>query len=457
MAGTEEAIAARGTGARAPTYREIITADEVAPLDIFRDIAPTRVDGHRVSRSEYVDPDFAARERAAMWSRVWYLAGRVEEVPEPGDFLVYEGPLTSVLITRDEAGRLNAFNNSCPHRGMKLCSGEGAVTRITCPFHAFRWTLDGTLDHIPSRWDFPELSGEDLPLDRLRVSEWQGFIFVCHDPEAPPLETYLGRLVTDFAAWDHGRRYAAKKLRKVMRANWKTCVETFIEAYHLVGIHPQALPFGGDTSTQYDVWPDQPHMSRMLQPMGVASDQQEKPLAEQDILAAAMRVIMGPQADVPTLPEGMSARRFLATMLRADPAAPAITDTELLDAMQYNIFPNIVLFRSMFYPYVYRFTPDRTDPNRTVYDFYVFEPLPEDGVAPPVETIELGDDDTFAGSGAFPPWLGQIYDQDTEGLALLQAGLRDGGEGDIRFARYQESRIRHLHAVLNQYLEGQRP
>jgi nitrite reductase/ring-hydroxylating ferredoxin subunit len=454
---TDLAMAARGAGARAPTYQAVIAGDTVRALDIFTEIAPSQIDIHRAARSEYVDPAFADREREAMWSRVWYLAGRVEEVPEPGDFLVYEGPLTSVLIIRNETGQLNAFNNSCPHRGMQLCSGEGAVSRITCPFHAFRWTLDGRLDHIPSRWDFPEISGDDLPLDRLRIGEWQGFIFVCHDADAPPLEHFLGRLVTDFAQWDHGKRFAAKKLRKVMKANWKTCVETFIEAYHLVGIHPQALPFGGDTSAQYDVWPDQPHMSRMLQPLGVASDQQASPLSEQDILVAAMRVIMGPEAAVPPLPEGMTARSFLAAMLRADPATPAISDTELLDAMQYSIFPNIVLFRSMFYPYVYRFTPDRIDPNRAVYDFYVFEPLPADGSLPPIETIELGEGDTFSGSGAFPPWLGQIYDQDTEGLAQLQAGLRHGGQGDIRFARYQESRVRHLHQTLQRYLGGERP
>jgi phenylpropionate dioxygenase-like ring-hydroxylating dioxygenase large terminal subunit len=457
MQAAEQAQAARGTGAKAPTYQEVIAADAAAPLPIFRDIADTRVDGHRAARSQYVDPAFAACEREAMWSKVWYIAGRVEEVPEPGDFLVYEGPVASILVTRDEEGRLNAFHNSCPHRGMKLCTGEGAVMRITCPFHAFRWTLDGRLDHIPSRWDFPEITGDDLPLDRLRLEEWQGFIYVCHDHSAAPLADYLGRIISDFAAWDHGKRYAAKKLRKVMKANWKACIETFIEAYHLVGIHPQALPFGGDTSTQYDVWPDQPHMSRMLQPLGVASDQHDRPLTEQDILSAAMRVIMGPQAEVPALPEGMTARAFLATMLRGDPATPAISDTEMLDAMQYSIFPNIVLFRSLFYPYVYRFTPDRADPNRTTYELYVFEPLPGDGSLPMVQTIELGEDDTFEGSGAFPPWLGQIFDQDTEGLALLQAGLREGGNGDVRFARYQESRIRHLHQTLHRYLEGDRP
>ncbi len=457
MTETEQAEAARGIGARAPTYQEVIAGDALAPLGIFTDVAPSSVNINKVPRAQYTDPGFAAAERDSMWSRVWYLAGRVEEVPEPCDFLVYEGPLNSILVVRDDSGNLNAYNNSCPHRGMKLCSGEGAVSKITCPFHAFRWTLDGELDHIPSRWDFPEIDSDNFPLDRLRVDQWQGFIFVCHDPDAPSLHSYLGRTVTDFAAWDHGKRYAAKKLRKVMHANWKTCIETFIEAFHLVGIHPQALPFGGETSAQYDVWPDQPHMSRMLQPLGVASDQYKGSLDQQQILAAALKTLMGAEAEVPQLPDGMSARAFLAQMLRADPATPPISDTELLDAMQFSIFPNMVLFRSMFYPYVYRFTPDRTDPNRATYDFYIFEPLPADGIAPPVETIDLGDDQSFSESGVFPQWLGQIYDQDTDGLANLQSGLRDGGNGDIHFARYQESRIRHLHQTLEVYLGGGRP
>ena len=452
----QAAMAARGTGAKAPPYQSVIAHDAVPAPAIFTEVAPTAIDVAVVDRSEYTDPGFAARERDAMWARVWYMAGRVEEVAEPGDFLVYEGPVASVLVTRDDAGELNAFINSCPHRGMKLCTGEGTVARISCPFHAFRWTLDGKLDHIPSRWDFPEITGDDLPLVRVRIAEWQGFIFVCHDPAAPALVDYLGRLVTDFAGWDHGKRYAARKLTKVVYANWKACIETFIESYHLVGIHPQALPFGGDSSAQYDVWPDQPHMSRMLQPAGVPSDQQSRDLSEQEVLGAAVRLIMGPAMDVPLLPTGVTARAHLATIVRADPAVPCLSDTELLDALQYSIFPNIVLFRSMFYPYVYRFTPDRDDPNRATYDFYMFEPLPDDGVPPPVETIVLGDHDSYSDTGAFPAWLGQIYDQDSVGLGQLQAGLREGG-GAIRFARYQESRLRQLHQTLHTYLAGQRP
>ncbi|WP_068071765.1 aromatic ring-hydroxylating oxygenase subunit alpha [Novosphingobium lentum] len=439
--------------AQAPTYQQVIARDAVPPLPIFTEVAPSEVAVDAVDRTRYLDPAFAQAEREAMWSRVWYLAARVEQVPEAGDFITYEGPLGSLIVVRDDAGTIRAFRNSCPHRGMKLCVGDGAVARITCPFHSFSWHLDGSLAHIPSRWDFAEAESRDLSLPAVRAEEWQGFVFVNHDPAAPPLDQYLGRMLTDFAAWDHGKRYAAKILRKTMHANWKACIETFIEAFHLVGIHPQALPFGGDTSAQYDVWPDQPHMSRMLQPLGIKSDQYPRDISEQDILAAAMQTIMGPEADVPVLSEDATARAFLAQMLRSNPATPAISDTELLDAMQYSIFPNVVLFRSTFYPYLYRFTPDAADPNRTTYDFYLFEPLPEgEEVPPPVEIIELADDTAYSQSGVFPPWLGQIYDQDTEGLARLQAGLRAGGHDQIVYARYQEVRLRQLHQVLDSYL-----
>jgi phenylpropionate dioxygenase-like ring-hydroxylating dioxygenase large terminal subunit len=438
---------------KSPTYQRLIARDAAPPLPVFLDVAPSRVDLGCVPRAEYIDPDFAARERQLMWPRVWYMAARVEQVPEPGDFIVYEGPIASLIIMRGDDMELRAFLNSCPHRGMKLCEGEGAVNRITCPFHSFAWALDGRIAHIPTRWDFAELEGRDISLPQVKLDTWGGFIFVNHDPDCAPLAAYLGRLPGDFSEWRHEDRYAAKILRKTIHANWKTCIETFIESFHLSGIHPQALPFGGDTSAQYDVWDDQPHISRMLEPLGVPSDQYPRDLSEQDILAAAIRTMMGPEAEVPVLSEGQTARAFLAAMLRQDPATPPISDTELLDAAQYSIFPNIVLFRSAFYPYTYRFTPDRDDPNKAVYDFYIFEPLPADGSPPPpTELIALGDGDSYAESGAFPPWLGQIYDQDSAGLARIQAGLKHGGDGDLFFASYQEVRIRHLHQILGRYL-----
>jgi hypothetical protein len=64
----------------------------------------------------------------------------------------------------------------------------------------------------------------------------------------------------------------------------------------------------------------------------------------------------------------------------------------------------------------------------------------------------LGPNDTYGECGAFPPWLGQIYDQDTVGLGMLQEGLRAGGTDVVNLSRYQEIRIRLLHQTLSRYI-----
>ena len=130
-----------------------------------------------------------------------------------------------------------------------------------------------------------------------------------------------------------------------------------------------------------------------------------------------------------------------------------LSDTEALDPAQYSIFPNIVIFRSLGFPYVYRFVPVRDDPHSTIFDFMIFRPKSTDGSPnPEVRHINLAPNDTYGECGAFPPWLGQIYDQDTVGLGNLQDGLRAGGPDIVNLSRYQEIRIRLLHQTLSRYL-----
>jgi hypothetical protein len=96
----------------------------------------------------------------------------------------------------------------------------------------------------------------------------------------------------------------------------------------------------------------------------------------------------------------------------------------------------------------------KDNPNAATFDFMIFKPKPPAGeTIPEVNQINLGPDDSFSACGAFPPWLGQIYDQDTAGLALCQAGLVDGGTADVVFSSYQEVRIRHLHQTLARYVD----
>lgn len=443
-----------------PHYQQIIADDPKAAPDIFREYAEAGLLLGEVSRDAYVCPQFASSEKDRMWSRVWQFACREEQIPEPGDCLVYDSPGASILIVRGDDGEIRAFYNSCPHRGMQLCAQDTSVAQITCPFHSIKWNLDGSVFHVPARWDFPGVAEDALRLIAIRVETWQGFVFINRDPSAPPLENYLGRLVPHFDEWRYDDKYVAAIMRRPMDANWKTCIEAFLEAYHLSGIHPQALPFGGEASTQYDVWPGEPHVSRFLEPVGLASDQIGGDLSEQGILSHAVRTVYGNDAVAPQLAEGQKARLFLAESMRMTYGEAhgrdysGLSDAEAADAVQYNLFPNMVIFRSLAYPFVYRFLPLRDNPEKALFEFWVFRPRPAEGQALAPRIVDLDAGQSFAEAGVLPLWQAKIYDQDADGLRLCQQGLRNGGNMPVRFTRYQESRIRLLHHTLASYLSS---
>src|SRR5262245_37358865 len=100
---------------------------------------------HSRTAERYLSEEVMRLEQRRLWSRVWQLAGIASDVAELGDYFTYEiGPETIVVI-RSEHG-LRAFHNVCRHRGHPLCAaGLGRISQIACPFHGWRYDLDGVL------------------------------------------------------------------------------------------------------------------------------------------------------------------------------------------------------------------------------------------------------------------------------------------------------------------------
>src|SRR5580704_15847102 len=105
------------------------------------DVTPTVA--RKVAADRYTSTAFTAQEAKGLWGRVWQAACREEEVAEPGDFVEYTIGERPLVVTRAGDGRLHAFPNVCRHRGTQLLEGHGRVPEIRCPFHAWRWALDG--------------------------------------------------------------------------------------------------------------------------------------------------------------------------------------------------------------------------------------------------------------------------------------------------------------------------
>lgn len=440
---------------RGERFYQGLLDEEVRPVPVsLRTTSPGFTDPYGVEPSRYFDPEFHRLEVERVWGRTWQMACREEQIPEVGDSLVYEIADWSLIVARTAPGEIRAFHNSCLHRGTQLRTRPGNVAKgFRCPYHGMTWNLDGTLREIPCDWDFPQIDEAEFCLPEAQVGSWGGFVFLNVDRAAPPLEEYLEDLPWHFADWPLEDRYLAAHIVRTMPCNWKVALEAFIEAYHTMAVHPQLLPTAADSMTEYDVYG--PHVSRMITAVGVSSDHLENKLDDLEIVRA---MLGSKDADIEIEP-GATARRVIGDRVRASLLKRTgrdhshLTDAETLDGVEYFLFPNFMPWAGLVTPFAYRFRPDGNDPDSCVIDIMVLEPLPEGAPRPPAaETRVIGPDESWSDApelGVF----GRVFNQDGSTFARVQRGLRASVKATTTLSSYQESRIRHFHATLDQYLQ----
>ena len=73
---------------------------------------------------------------------------------------------------------MRGFFNVCQHRGHRLVEGSGKKSRITCPYHAWTYDLDGKLVAAPNSQAVPGFDKSKICVPRVRVEEFLGFVFV---------------------------------------------------------------------------------------------------------------------------------------------------------------------------------------------------------------------------------------------------------------------------------------
>jgi phenylpropionate dioxygenase-like ring-hydroxylating dioxygenase large terminal subunit len=430
--------------------------DVPSPLDIeaYKFLGQEDIDFTR-----YTAPEFFQKEMDQMWSKVWQWACREEHIPNPGDHMVYEVGPYSLIITRTDTGDIKAFFNSCLHRGTKLCASESAGSKMDfrCPYHGWTWNLDGSLKDIPSSWDFSHVDPAEFGLEEAQVGLWGGFVFINMDPDAPPLADYMGVLPEHFDNWNMADRYVVLHVQKELDCNWKAAVEAFMENYHTRETHPQLLASTNEPSTQYDIFDD--HVSRFYALMGIPSPHLDREMSEQDLID---NMLTGDRETVDgalKVPEGSTARATMAAFLRDqfdheyDVSTEGLADCEIVDTIEYTLFPNMVLFPGLSLPMIYRFRPIGMDPGKALFDLLFLRPVPRSGERPePALPVRIGVEDSYTIVPGMDPGMAHVYDQDTGNLALQQEGFLTSRKKGQTLGNYQEVRIRHLHQTLDKYV-----
>jgi phenylpropionate dioxygenase-like ring-hydroxylating dioxygenase large terminal subunit len=217
-----------------------MSIDKYPPEDVRDDFVP---------KEAYFAQDFADLEAEKLWPFVWQLACRAEEVPNVGDYLTYNIVDDSIVVVRSGPTEIRAFHNVCPHRARRLTTGCGNNRQFVCPFHGWRFGLDGQNIKVIDKGDWGDcLKNEDIQLSEVQCQQWGGFVFINMDENAEPLIEFLAPMP------DYCEKFEFEKLRfewyktVIMPSNWKTVLGFFNEFYHVQQAHPQLLEFTDDYS-----------------------------------------------------------------------------------------------------------------------------------------------------------------------------------------------------------------
>ncbi|MCB2059830.1 MAG: aromatic ring-hydroxylating dioxygenase subunit alpha [Novosphingobium sp.] len=424
------------------------------------------VRGDPIPGSRYWSNEFAEHEWEKMWKRVWHIGGRTSQLEEPGDYVVHNFKHESVIMIRQENGSIRAFFNVCRHRGNRLVSSEegGVPQHLVCPYHSWKWNIDGELDEVQDPEDFPQGN----PCGKLRLKEvacetWGGFVFYSFDPNALPLQEYLDPIPhllgnRDLENWT---RVVWRTLR--VNTNWKFASDNFNEAYHIPAVHPQFQPMIDDhySTTVFEMYPmGHNRMIEKLQPSSrYASADSVMPLWA-DVLK---EWDLDPADFEGKAQEARKALQDARRRLGPDRGwsyLAKLSDDELTDQFHHTCFPNLTLTGTPEGLHVFRTEPDADDPNWSTFDYWYLVP-PIEGASEVAtlygmrpyeeaehETGEFADYETTIAQGDF-------LVQDLSLAVTQQQGLRSMVHDDHYLAK-QETRVRRFHEVINDYIEGRR-
>ncbi|UFH29316.1 aromatic ring-hydroxylating dioxygenase subunit alpha [Pseudomonas asiatica] len=205
----------------------------------------------RVARESFVSEEVLAEEYEKIFDRCWLYVGHTSEFKKPGDFVTRTVARRNLLVTMGTDRTINAFFNTCPHRGATVCrERSGNSKNFQCFYHGWVFGCDGNLKSQPGKErycaDFiTGGAGNLVPVPRFDI--YAGFCFVSFNAEVEPLPDYLAgakeylELVSKYS--ESGMGITTGTQEYAIRANWKLLVENSIDGYHAVSTHASYLDY----------------------------------------------------------------------------------------------------------------------------------------------------------------------------------------------------------------------
>lgn len=429
----------------------------------------------RITPENYISREFLQEENKHLWPRVWQVACREEDIPNVGDYIVYDVADETIVVVRRPGGQFKAFFNVCPHRGRQIMEGSGHAVNFRCGYHNWTFDLDGKNVAVQDKHDWGDfLDKECLDLVSVRTGSWGGFVFVNMEPHGESLEEFLNPIQEYLDPFEFQNMRYRWALELHLDCNWKTALEAFMEGYHVAATHTQLLPSQGEDYTTSYAHGRHSHFGYWTAqvPLGQPSPRlkREAPADPRPGVVEFFRQMEETFAAIFTDRDYEAAKRILDECPPdADPLTvfgmaveygrqaaeaegcgypPNLTGEAMFKAgTDWHVFPNCVTLPYFDGAVWYRARPDGDDPSKCVFNIYSLKRYAE-GKEPgaKVEVHKDIEGKTF----------GLIVDQDVQNMKLVQKGMRSRG---FRYALpnpVQEVEISNFHRHLEEYVLGQR-
>ncbi len=421
----------------------------------------------KIIPASYFCPERARQEWDAIWTKLWHLGPREEELPEPGDVFVHSLGHESLIFVRGMDSMVRGFFNVCRHRGSRILlndDGPCHVKQFSCPFHGWCYGLDGQLGNVPhsDRFDFDDVESETRPaLQTFRVASFSGWLWFTLNEEAPDLLTYLGPVGPMLTSYrmNEARIYDYKTFE--FKANWKVTLDAFNESYHFQALHRELLSWGNETAPieLFGIH------SMMINEYGSPSSLY---LNQTEINPALKAMLQEYDIDPETFSGAPSDVRLAIQRekrkLESDVIYPYsnLSDGQLTDAYHFLIFPSVHfnLFPEFYVAMRYRPHPSG-DPERMHFDFIMCAPPEVDEVVQPYthRIVEAGAEPVESvidwGEHAHPI-VNMVLEQDISLIEHVHMGQKSQSFLYPIIGK-DEIRIEHFHRNLDDLITQRRP
>jgi phenylpropionate dioxygenase-like ring-hydroxylating dioxygenase large terminal subunit len=282
---------------------------------------------HRQPARTYWCPDHHRDELAHVLRRHPILACHASTLAEPGGYITIECHGVPLLITRTRDGRLAAFLNVCRHRGARVATeARGRAKCFVCPYHAWTYSTDGQLLHIPHSRGFADFEPTQRSLVAVPVVERHGCIWICADRTAElDIDAHLGPLGSQLAELDLGRHLVHEQYEQVTAMNWKLVIDGFLEAYHIRSTHSET--FYGVVFDNLALHDHYDRHSRTIYPLRKIQALQQRDVAQWDLRRVASLIY----------------HVFPSTIIAVEPYHVSIFDISSIDAAHSRIRATVLV------------------------------------------------------------------------------------------------------------------